>query len=628
MRESWSELHAHTDYSNLTLIDCINKIENLIQYAFDLGLHGLAITDHEALCGHIKARDFIESKRKSNDEELAKKWKDFKLILGNEIYLCRNGLNESNFISGQDKFYHFILLAKDEIGHNQLQELSSRAWERSWMKFIRRRPTYYSDIEKIVGNNPGHIIASTACIGGFLGTTILKYGADSKNKSKYQQEIIDFLNWCVNIFGEDNFFLEMQPSNEEEQVFVNTEIQKISAAMGIPVIITTDAHYLKKEDRKIHKAYLNSKDGDREVDSFYASTYVMTAEEIHEYMDNTIGASSVSEYLSNTNLIADMCEDYSLEKPIVVPYIPLNDYEYLIKDRNYNISEYYRDIPSLKLFAESPHTPDNHLAFRIVDAINSNKFYTQDGKVKERLERIEVELNTLWTSSEKQDIRWSAYLLQESDYVKIFWEDSLVGPGRGSGVSFYLNYLLDICQIDPTREKAPVKYWRFINPERASILDVDVDIEGNKRNRIIEHMQEVYGKEHVTRVCTFGTEKARRAIATSCRGLGIDVDIAQYLGSMVASERGIQRTLSETFYGDEEKGIAPNKQFVHEMTDNYPEVWSVAQRIEGLVCSMGIHAGGVIITDKPIQKSCAIMRTQKGDIVSQYELHDAEKAGR
>ena len=337
MREFWSELHAHTDYSNLTLVDCINKVENLIQYAFDLGLHGLAITDHEALCGHIKARDFIESKRKSGDEELAKKWKDFKLILGNEIYLCRNGLSESNFISGQDKFYHFILLAKDEIGHSQLQELSSRAWDRSWMMFIRRRPTYYSDIEEIVGNNPGHIIASTACIGGFLGTTILKYGADSKNKSKYQQEIIDFLNWCVNIFGEENFFLEMQPSNEEEQVFVNTEIQKISAAMGIPVIITTDAHYLKKEDRKIHKAYLNSKDGDREVDSFYASTYVMTAEEIHEYMDDTIGASSVSEYLSNTNLIADMCEDYSLEKPIVVPYIPLNDYEYLIKDRNYNI---------------------------------------------------------------------------------------------------------------------------------------------------------------------------------------------------------------------------------------------------------------------------------------------------
>ena len=100
-------------------------------------------------------------------------------------------------------------------------------------------------------------------------------------------------------------------------------------------------------------------------------------------------------------------------------------------------------------------------------------------------------------------------------------------------------------------------------------------------------MQEVYGKDRVTRVCTFGTEKARRAIATSCRSLGIDVDIAQYLGSMVASERGIQRTLSETFYGDEEKGILPNKQFVQEMTDNYPDVWKVAQRIEGLVCSVG-----------------------------------------
>ena len=256
MRESWSELHAHSDYSNLTLVDCINKVENLIQYAFDLGLRGLAITDHEALCGHIKARDFIESKRKSSDEELAKKWKDFKLILGNEIYLCRNGLSESNFISGQDKFYHFILLAKDEIGHSQLQELSSLAWERSWMKFIRRRPTYYSDIEKIVGNNPGHIIASTACIGGFLGTTILKYGADSKNKSKYQQEIIDFLNWCVNIFGEENFFLELQPSASREQSLVNRYLLNMARDYHYRYIITTDSHYLKKEDAPIHKAFL------------------------------------------------------------------------------------------------------------------------------------------------------------------------------------------------------------------------------------------------------------------------------------------------------------------------------------------------------------------------------------
>lgn len=471
LEETWSELHSHSDYSNLTLIDCINKIEDLIQYGFDLGLHGLAITDHEALCGHVKAREYIESKRNSSNEELAKRWNEFKLILGNEIYLCRNGLTEVTYIPNKDKFYHFILLAKDEIGHQQLQELSSRAWDRSWMKFIRRRPTYYSDIEEVVGSNPGHIIASTACRGGFLGTTILKYGADGRNKKNYQSEIIKFLDWCIEVFGKDNIFLEMQPSNEEEQIFVNTEIKKIADVMELPIIITTDAHYLSKEDREIHKAYLNSKEGDREVDSFYASTYVMSAREIHEYMDETIGASSVSEYLANTNAIADMCKDYTLSKQIEVPYIPQIDYNKLVIDNKYDVKLYYEAIPSLKKFNESKYIEDNHLAIRIIDAINSNKFYKDDGKEKERLERIETELNTLWISSEKQNIRWSAYLLQESDYVEIFWEESLVGPGRGSGVSFYLNYLLDICQIDPTREKAPMKYWRFINPERASILD-------------------------------------------------------------------------------------------------------------------------------------------------------------
>lgn len=129
-----------------------------------------------------------------------------------------------------------------------------------------------------------------------------------------------------------------------------------------------------------------------------------------------------------------------------------------------------------------------------------------------------------------------------------------------------------------------------MNPDRVSVLDVDVDIEGGRRSQVLDHLRKVYGQDRVSNVATFGTEKSKSAILTACRGLGIDVDIAQYLASFIQADRGMMRSLNQTFYGDEENGFAPNKQFVFEMTENYPEVWEVAQKIEGLVCRLGGRA--------------------------------------
>lgn len=621
MVQSYCGLHNHTDYSNLRLLDSINKYDKLITYAHDLGLSGVAITDHEALCVHVKAQEFVEKKKKEDES-----WKDFKLILGNEIYLCRDGLTKDNFVKGRDKYFHFILLAKDAIGHKQLKELSTRAWKRSYVQFMRRVPTYYRDIEEIIGANPGHIVASTACIGGYLGTNILRYGAHENEKAEIQAEIVDFLQWCVNIFGED-FYLEMQPSDTEEQIFVNNEIVKLSAASGIPTIITTDAHYLKKEDRAIHKAYLNSKDGEREVDDFYASTYVMSAEEIHEYMDKHIGAENVDIAFRNTEDIAAKCEDYSLSAPLKIPYIPLRSYT-KTEETDDVLREYESyGVSNLRQFYESDWTSDVDFAIRLIEKYPT--IYREDGKLQSRMDRLNTELGILWDSSRKMNAAWSAYSLQISDYINIFWTlgDSLVGPGRGSAVGEYINYLLDITQIDPTREKAPLMYWRYLNPERASVLDVDSDVESLKRDKCIKALQQTYGMDRVVRVCTFGTEKGRSAIQTACRALGVDVDVAHYLSSMVGAERGIQYTLDQVFYGDEEKGLAPNKNFVHEMVDNYPEVWEVARGIEGLVKSVGQHAGGVIIVDEEFTEHNALMCTAKGEFVSQFELHDSEKTG-
>ena len=254
-------MQNHTQYSNLRLRDCIIRENQLTDYAIELGHSVVAITDHEALSCHIKAQKYYRKIKEKNP--------DFKLILGNEIYLCRDGLTKDNFISGQDRYYHFILLAKDEIGHAQLRELSTRAWKRSWMSRgkMRRVPTYYSDLFDVIGANPGHMIASTACLGGCLPTQIMR-ASRTPNDTQLLERIDNWVIQLHKLFGEGNFYLELQPSESIEQTYVNRKLIEMGERLGVPYIITTDSHYLKKEDAPIHEAFLNAQDGDREVKSF------------------------------------------------------------------------------------------------------------------------------------------------------------------------------------------------------------------------------------------------------------------------------------------------------------------------------------------------------------------------
>lgn len=235
-------LHNHTAAgSNTRLIDSINKIEDLIQYAYDLELEGIAITDHESVKATPKAQAFYEKKKK---EEPDSRWKDFKLIMGNEIYLCRNGLTSETYDSKKDKFYHFILLALDEIGHEQIRELSTKAYGRSWIRMMRRVPTWYSDLEEIIKPNQGHVIASSACLGSWIDQTILKnsqYEVVNDEAFEAGQERIEkWISFIQSIFGKENFFLELQPSFNQEQVYVNNKLIELSKKYSIPAIVTTD----------------------------------------------------------------------------------------------------------------------------------------------------------------------------------------------------------------------------------------------------------------------------------------------------------------------------------------------------------------------------------------------------
>lgn len=598
-------LHNHLDWSNERLRDCIIKTEDLIDYAIELGHQVVAITDHETVSGAVRAEKYYRKIKEKNP--------DFKLILGNEIYLCRNGLNASNYKAGQDKYYHFILLAKDAIGHQQIRELSTRAWLRSYMaRGMRRVPTYYSDLFEIIGANPGHIIGSSACLGGCLPTQLLR----AKTEPELLPKIYNWISQLDNLFGHGNFFFEMQPSHNKDQVYVNQRLFELSEELDIPYIITTDSHYLKKEDRAIHKAYLNAQNGDREVDDFYASTYMMNTEELESYF-GYFSREQLEKAYRNILKIRETCEDYSLLKPLRIPELewykyPQNKDEYLF---------YKNKIPLLETFYNSNYIGDRHLVWAVIDGIKSRRGLQTDEAYKE----INVCLDDTWRSSIKNNAHWSAYYLNLQKNIDLCWEaGSLVGPGRGSGAGFILLYVLGITQINPLLEETKVFHWRFLNPDRASVLDCDTDIEGSKRAQVLQKFRDFYGEDRVSNVATFKTEKSKSAILTACRGLNIEVDIASYLTGLIPSDRGQLRSLSQCMNGDEKKDFKPIKQFVFEMTENYPEVWAVASKIEGLICGVGIHAGGVIFVDEPFTNSTALMRAPDGTIITAFELHDCE----
>ena len=601
-----ASLHNHSDYSNIRIRDSINKISELVEYANELGYKAIATTEHDFTGQYIKFQEAIQKIKEKNP--------DFKGILGNEIYLVRNGLNKDNFKTGIDKYYHFILLAKDREGVKQIQEISTKAWLRSYIaRGMRRVPTYYQDLYEIISLNKGHVIGSTACLGSAIDTQLLKY-RDSQDENLWNK----IENWILkmdDIFGHGDFYFELQPSNNKDQIYVNKKLIELSKKFNIKYIITTDSHYLKKEDRKIHKAFLNSQNGEREVDEFYATTYLMNTEELESYF-SYLNEEELQLAYQNINEIIDKCEEYDLRKPLKIPELKWNNHNKEIK----KYYEYSKLMPELEKFYNSQDKADNELVWALINGIEKHK----DLQCEEAYRELNENLKITWKSSETNKAHWSAYFLNLQHIIDVCWEaGTIVGCGRGSGVGFLLLYALDIIQINCLKEKTKTYQWRFLNPDRVSPLDIDFDISGIKRSIILNAFRKEYGEDRVANVATFGTEQSKSAIQTACRGLDLDVELGLYISSLIPSDRGLTRTLSQCYYGDEEKEFKPIKQFIDEM-NKYPQLWEVAQKIEGLINRSGIHAGGIIFVDEPFTESTALMRAPDGTICTQFELHNAE----
>ena len=451
-------IHTHTDASNFRLKDCTSKPEDLLDYALELGLSGLAITDHATISNHVRVHRYIEENKD--------KFKDFTLGYGDEFYLVdKETVKWARENNEKIKFYHFLALAKNQHGYEFLKRLTTREWKNSfYFRGMERTPTYYEDLKELIKGYENDVIFSSACIGSPLNQYILEY---DKNKTKEnKKKIHEFIMFFIGLVGKENFYLELQPaikhdkSNanvKQEQQIVNNMLLQLCEVYGLTPIVSTDAHYLSKEDAISHKIYLQSGGSiDREVDSFYSTTYVMDKNELLEYFDEEL----LNKLIQNTHDLMKRLEPINFKQKTQVPNIDIPRYN----DKNL-FENYLDDYIYINKFKNSERDMDRYYLHLIGEGMLS---HNQEFN-KEHLDRIEIELEQIWEISEGLGQPLSSYFVLTQDIIDMMWEVSLVGPARGSAACYYTNYLLDIVQFNPLDYDLP--YYRFLSKERQSLPD-------------------------------------------------------------------------------------------------------------------------------------------------------------
>ena len=479
---SYFSIHNHSSFSNASLgfADSINNIQKSVDYALDLGLPGYVLSDHEALSGHAQLlhyRDKLEKENVINHE-------NFTIALGDEIYLVED-------LEPDQKFYHHLLIAKDKIGHKILRRISSQAWENSfWSRGLQRTPIMRTQLQKIMEEEggKGHVISSTACIGSYEAQKFLniKYFEEHPTEvggfmgdpiNDLKQEIEDFVLWNKEVFGDD-FYLEIQPNTSEEQRYVNRRVWTLGQAYDVPVVFSTDSHYLMEEDRAIHRAYLNSKQAEREVDEFYYTAYMMTEEKVKEYFFLDFTEEQYNEMVDNLEKIRSSISHYSLFKE---QEIPLTTVEYPELDKvyeGYNWENY-------KWINDLLHSQEPQDLYWVRTCLN--ELVKRDVFNEKYLKQLNTEAETLIKISERLKQPMTAYYNTAQKIVQLAWTegDSLVGTSRGSAMGFMSNWLLDITQVDPipyvgdmswrhlaeSRPELPKRYWASnVNPAQGCLL--------------------------------------------------------------------------------------------------------------------------------------------------------------
>lgn len=548
---SFTHLHLHTGYS---LLDGSSKIPELVKRVKELGMDACAITDHGVMYGVI---EFYK----------ACKAEGIKPIIGCEVYVAPGSRFEKGKEKSAERYNHLILLAENDTGHKNLMKLVSRGFTEGF--YYKPRVDY-----ELLSEYHEGIIASSACLAGIVPTKLRN--GDYEGAKEEAMRLKD-------IFGENNFFLELQDRGLSEQKFVNQGLMRISSETGIPLVATNDCHYLYKEDAEAHDVLIciqtqkNVYDEDR-MKYEGGQFYVKSPEEMEEVFHY------IPEAIHNTEEIARRC---NVEIEFGKYHLP-----------QYPVPAGYTSLSYLNKLCED----------------GFKKRYEGANEATEAMlrERLKYETDTI-TSMGFVD-----YFLIVWDYINFAKENHIaVGPGRGSAAGSIVAYCLGITGVDPIRYN--LLFERFLNPERVTMPDIDVDFCVLRRQEVIDYVTEKYGREKVVQIVTFGTMAAKMVIRDVGRALDLPYSFCDKVAKMIPNElkMNIEKALL----------INPDLKRLYDEDEEAKKLIDLSRRLEGLPRHTSIHAAGVVISKREVDRYVPVSTSSDGAVTTQYTMETIEQLG-
>ncbi|RHE37058.1 MULTISPECIES: DNA polymerase III subunit alpha [Blautia] len=544
---NFTHLHVHTEYS---LLDGSNKIKEYVDRVRELGMDSAAITDHGVMYGVI---DFYRAARAAGINP----------ILGCEVYVAPGSRFDREAGSGDDRYYHLVLLAENNQGYSNLMKIVSKGFVEGF---------YYKprvDLSLLEKYHEG-IIALSACLAGEVARFLTRgmYEDAKKAALRYQD-----------IFGKGNFFLELQDHGIPEQQNVNQQLLKMHRETGIDLVATNDVHYTLAEDAQPHDVLLCLQTGKKLADEDRmryegGQYYVKSPEEMERLFPYA------PEALENTHKIAQRCH---VEIEFGVTKLP-----------KFDVPEGYTSWEYL-----------NELCFKGLE----ERYQPVTEELKERLN---YELSTI------RNMGYVDYFLIVWDFIKYARDhDIMVGPGRGSAAGSLVAYTLGITQLDPIRYD--LLFERFLNPERVSMPDIDVDFCFERRQEVIDYVRRKYGDDCVVQIVTFGTLAARGVIRDVGRVMDLPYAQVDTIAKMIPQELNITIDKALQMNPEFKKAYEEQKE-IHDLIDT-------AKRLEGLPRHTSMHAAGVVISQKDVSEYVPLSRASDGSIVTQFTMTTLEELG-
>ncbi|EGQ1687386.1 PHP domain-containing protein [Staphylococcus pseudintermedius] len=467
--------HNHSYYSNLRLTDAITSPRQLIETAKQYGYKGMSITEHESLSSAVDMIKTVKEMKASGELR-----EDFRMLLGNEIYLV-DSLEEvrDNYESGKTKFPHFCLIAKNRKGFEALSKLSTQAWKNSFFSssIMERVPTEKGYLREVAQSDEykGTLMASTACAGSpvniYLQEKMLMEQTFDKEKiQEAHNKARNEIQWCIDTFGKDDFYIELQPADSPMQRYLNENLLEFAKEFDLKYIVACDTHYANKSHATIHAAFLNSKNEEREVEEFYKYTYMHSVDDIYKQMAYYLGDDVVKQALETTTELYNKSEDYDLAHSPIIPRAEIPEFElkHLFKPA-------YDKYKSLERLAYSDKKDERYM-LHLLEEGYLRELHKEDITKEEFhqiLARLDIEMEEILGVGDKINQTVSSYYITVRDIINTIWEEdtcngysgSLVGSGRGSSGGFLSLFLLGITQVNPLEHKN-MPHFRHLHKSR------------------------------------------------------------------------------------------------------------------------------------------------------------------